>query len=610
MNSAFVLLECVEPASKNAFVKRSIAGFCKASGFKAVEVILDLQDVWCAKRKRWWCLLCPKHVPIDSVAPWPTLPDCKVVGEVIHHFIAADDEALALNLGDDELLEFQSRKPIKGYLLDTSKPLPTALHSWGSQTQACPCECRRFPFNKQRLDQGGICAVVIQVEPDPTTGAPNFRHLSAREVATCNGLSPNVFMGRDPKLALALVGQLASPFQSAWVMCHFATALQLMTPLGLCKEEPLQVLKCQRSELLVQAEAAGLRRSALGCSHSLETFEEARQYQRGSNTNDEPNISFMQIEEVASTATDTSVDQRTLEGPEANWWHTWRVPRRGFLSQLIQEAGLDQGSVVQVCDAKGELLPPDALLLQDEVLQVWVAGLPEHGVGASTQATLLPPNVGSFTRPSVLRHARVKSLELQGIWLTDDQMRFGLDSIASISEKMIQVFDPVVMHRGLSAQNPQEFRALTCRMSQGDEAVTAFVCQGHWITMHWKVEVGQSWTSAPLCAGVAEVAVADWLISHVAGCKNMVYQSGPDRPLCPGLCGHFALADLCSRVQGVDPLPVDLALEHSSYISAAFQLCLPDMCRAPLFIGGVQSALLEQSVVQLLREKGATEGDI
>ena len=49
-----------------------------------------------------------------------------------------------------------------------------------------------------------------------------MRHLHASEVALANGLDP-FFPGlqhKSPKLALAAVGQLASPFQGAWVLAN------------------------------------------------------------------------------------------------------------------------------------------------------------------------------------------------------------------------------------------------------------------------------------------------------------------------------------------------------------------------------------------------------
>ena len=612
LGSAFVLLECVEPASKDSYVRSSLDSFLKATGFKAIETVLDLQDVWCAKRKRWWCLMCPPHVPLASVPCWPSMPDCQKVGEVIHVDGASQEEEEALTLSDEELREFQLRKPIKGYLLNLEQALPTALHAWGSQTQACPCDCRRFPFTKSRLDRGGICAVLLPAAPDKESGAPNFRHMTAREVAVCNGLTPNVFMGNSPRLALALVGQMASPFQSAWMMSHFAEALVKLEPLGLSHEAPLSLLRNQRAELLAVAEGAGLRHRATTSGVALQGNEVSKKRRQSPEVSSHPKVAPQADMDVATTATDSTSEADCLADESTTWWREWEVPKRGFMSHLLQEAPFELGAVVQVCDEQGVLLPPDAILRQHERVKVWVAGPPQTGVGVLAQSTSLPPDVDSFLKPTMLRHARVKALEQQGIWLTDDQMRFGLDAIAGATERPIQVVDPLIMHRCLTSQNPKEFCKLTCRLQPGDEIITAFLHQGHWVAMHWKVEVGRvhAWTSTPSGVGIAEVSVADWLLSHAAGRRNFSFYGGLDRPMSPGLCGHFALADLSSQVCGIGPLPLDMALQHTAYIAAAFQACLPGLCRAPVLIGGVQPSLLEQSLAKLLREKGAVEGDV
>ena len=152
--------------------------------------------------------------------------------------------------------EFQPRRPLHKFLLAPALPLPPALHSWGCQVLVCPCGCRGA-FSEQRLDRC-ICAVLVKGTPCPS-GALNFRR--AREVALFSGFNPNHPLGDDPRLALALVGQLASPLQSAWISCHMANALHSVSNAGLCRQAPEALLQLQRLELLAQAESAGLTSS-------------------------------------------------------------------------------------------------------------------------------------------------------------------------------------------------------------------------------------------------------------------------------------------------------------------------------------------------------------
>ena len=179
--------------------------------------------------------MCGLHVETDGGAfcyrKWLKVKD------VLPRPVASPSEYESLLLSDFELVEFQKRKPLKSFLLDLEHPLPTALHSWGSQVLSCPCGCRAA-FSERRLNKG-ICAVL---EPCATTGATNFRHMTAREVALLSGLSPLYQLGDNPRLALSLVGQLASPLQSAWIGSHLAQALRALGLPGLCKDEPVSLL--------------------------------------------------------------------------------------------------------------------------------------------------------------------------------------------------------------------------------------------------------------------------------------------------------------------------------------------------------------------------------
>ena len=212
------------------------------------------------------------------------------------------------------------------------------------------------------------------------------------------------------------------------------------------------------------------------------------------------------------------------------------------------------------------------------------------------------------------RERRLQALACQGTWLTDDQIRFGLDTVAQNAEKPVQVIDPIIMQRCLQSRSPSEFKSLLHAIHPGDEVITAFVYKQRWITMHWKCRVAKvtSWVSVPRGVQVEQVAIADWLFSHDVGCscRYFEFQAAGQRPGAAGLCGHFAIVHLAAAVYGAEPLSVDLAMDQAAVIASAFGLCVPDLCRAPALIGGAINNLLEQSVASLLIEKGAIEGDI
>ena len=147
--------------------------------------------------------------------------------------------------------------------------MPTALHSWGCLFRPCPCNCRTLPFSQERLRGGGVCAVIV---PDDGSADKDeiipYPYPSAQEVALLCGLDPTVNLLQDARLALCLVGQLASPLQAGWVFSQIASVLRGKGVHIPCTTDPVQVLHKQRLRLLKKAEIAGLRPSHLFRVHN------------------------------------------------------------------------------------------------------------------------------------------------------------------------------------------------------------------------------------------------------------------------------------------------------------------------------------------------------
>ena len=97
-----------------------------------------------------------------------------------------------------------------------------------------------------------------------------FRYPTAQEVALLNGLSLSLPIGQDESLALALIGQLASPLQSACLLGALARTLcghGVALPGAV---DAIQILHTQRRILLREAEVEGHRPVTAGHSLLLE----------------------------------------------------------------------------------------------------------------------------------------------------------------------------------------------------------------------------------------------------------------------------------------------------------------------------------------------------
>ena len=260
LQSPLVVLECVTPASEDAFVRSCLADFVHKSGFSKSECLLDLKDVWPSVRSRWWCVLSSPDLGTLELRGWRPHGAWRTVADVLECPNVSPSESRQLRLDPDELQALSSFKPLSFYVLEANRPLPTALHSWGCLFRPCPCQCRRSPFSLDRLKKGGVCAVIL-----PDEGSCNedevipYRYPSAPEVALLCGLDPSLNFMADSRLALSLVGQLASPLQAGWVFSQLAALLQAKGVHIPSSTDPVNVLHKQRLRLLKKAELVGLR---------------------------------------------------------------------------------------------------------------------------------------------------------------------------------------------------------------------------------------------------------------------------------------------------------------------------------------------------------------
>ena len=255
--SSAILLECVQPAAEDPFVQGSLRAFQTATGFFCSQTVLELHKVWGARRTRWWALLTSPDVGPVPVESWRPHGPWHAVEDIIDSFNATASEMEQLTLQPSEVAIFEDLRPMSSFCVVRNQPLPTALHSWGAALTACPCQCRASPFTWDRLKRDGLLSVVVPLcETGPGTG---FRYPTAQEVALLNGLSPSLSYGPDARLGLTLIGQMASPLQSAWLLGALARKLVTQDAVFSGTVDGIQILHTQRRVLLRQAEEEGYR---------------------------------------------------------------------------------------------------------------------------------------------------------------------------------------------------------------------------------------------------------------------------------------------------------------------------------------------------------------
>eukprot|EP00435_Cladocopium_sp_Y103_P060183 s1324_g22.t1 len=251
MQCPALFVECVTQARSNQWVRAHLDVLSQVLGYHVSEVDLRLEEVWCARRFRWWFTalqtsLGPMHLP-----PMPT--GSGLVVRDLMPFVKSwsHEDMQQLCLTAQEMMVYQQDgSNMAKYVVQMGSKLPTCLHSWGNQITPCECGCREDGLSPQRLLSRGIYSQIVAVSSD--LGLSPFRHLHVMEVSLLNGVLPLQDWGSNMRLCLCAVGQLASPLQSAWIGTCFRRHIGKI----LGHEQlvnPLDVLHAMKTELFAQS---------------------------------------------------------------------------------------------------------------------------------------------------------------------------------------------------------------------------------------------------------------------------------------------------------------------------------------------------------------------
>ena len=214
-----LVLECVAPASQDPFVRAELDHFCQITGFHCSQRTMKLDQVWPTKRARsWWLLTSPSVGPVvipEFSCQMPISSIEQLIPEIVQWDL--DDEKI-LALSETEAAAFGGTEGnFSQYLMNIKGTSPCALHAWGNQLTACPCGCRLFGLSSRRLAEKGLFGLLVFSAAD-CNGIVRIRHVHPSEAMALNGIDPTIDFGRQPRLTLCAIGQLASPLQVLWVM--------------------------------------------------------------------------------------------------------------------------------------------------------------------------------------------------------------------------------------------------------------------------------------------------------------------------------------------------------------------------------------------------------
>ena len=426
-----------------------------------------------------------------------------------------------------------------------------------------------------------------------------YRHMTAKEMALLNGLSPETPLGDDGRLALALVGQIASPLQSCWV---FAQLRRAVGP-DAGSVNPIQLLTQQRWELLRAAERCGLRSIP---ASGLSADGDVAQTPCGA---DAVTLPAPLVRTGAPRRFPWPLPRATSPSFGAVCCLRCKVPSCPGLVAGVFLSGVDCGlSAWRLRTVDGVVIQPAALLLPGQTVIVDLAGVPSDDalhakVDLADAHRLIQARVDAKVREDI-------ALE-QAPWLTDDQVAWALRELASHATGTSVWVDPVVLTASVQAATPSILPR--CRFQCGGVLIAAALLGGHWVSFCWHNVGGavRAWTSASSVEHSHSVAVVHWLFAGSAGLdlEQFRFKDAPARFLDPGLCGHAAVLDLRTRLFGTRPVDdVDVsghaARAHDCYLNDVLREAT---ARQPCLIGGVVGSMIEHGLSCLLKTKGVPE---
>ena len=250
-----LILECVKEASSNMYVQQEINNFCSQCGYHRSELVLSMEDCWPVRRERWWVVLTAPMIGLVNIMKCPLLQQPCNIGMLMQDPLNITEHELSqLEILEDEYEQFLTYVPdIKSLFLKKHAKAPTALHGWGAQVRACPCQCRAA-FSDATLRNRGIYGVVIPVPGSISvheTSHPRIRHPHPVEVAAWNCVPFEGKWPSDLRLVLSGLGQMATPVHAAWISSQVKMHVEKLlrgSPISDCN----RVLDNIRLEVLMQ----------------------------------------------------------------------------------------------------------------------------------------------------------------------------------------------------------------------------------------------------------------------------------------------------------------------------------------------------------------------
>ena len=641
LQSPVIILECVQEIAQDKEAMSMLQQACQEGGYHMRQKVLRLQDLWCARRDRWFCVLSALPIGPIQVDDLPSTNMFSTVGTVMPYIRDWPRQDLGqITLGLYELCKFYdfASGGIDNLYIKMDAQMPTSLHSIGNQMYPCACGCRAA-LSLERMSTHGLFGVLVPM--DECFVHENMQRRACRYPHPCelfmlNGGLPSTQFRDNMRLALAGVGQCVSPLQGLWTLAQIRK--QCCEFLNLPLIDHVKILETYITKLRGERDALWppleIPNAPMLSQHSVAVIWTGDQSRLQVEVDPRDVVANL----VSAEATIRAVEPTQIQVTDATGCSMDLQCALGLCTELylcipsaqpeVRDAKTSLPCLECPCHewASGSGLSPTVPFEIELPSSPDTDASTDSGIRCLTSMTqtqlinVVCPKfqpgdrVDIFTDKTITSCERVMVLDNQKEAWGDDEIRRCLARITRDApvDQQVVMWDPLLMTSCALKNNDcaAHFEVYVSALAVNATVVSAVLCDKHWYPIMWRCDASSALMFT--CHSGPEHPV----LAHIHGCfcaaKGFPFQ--PYKQIKPQFevvshCGAMVVSFLEHLVWGT-PLPgtaQEIALYHS-HLRLSFSKALDARCLRP-WIWGLGDTSWKGQLESLLREHGVEPKD-
>ena len=492
-----VVLECVVEIQQDKAVQDLLRAFALATGYRISQQVIRLQNAWCSRRDRWFCVLSAPVLGLCQLYDLPVLDSFQVVRHVmpcIRQWPEFDHAQLQLNLYELSKFHAYASGGIENMYLKLDGKCPTLLHSAGNQLYTCACGCRAA-FSEQRLKSRGLFGVLVPLDTSQihmNQVMTHCRYLHPQEMWALMGGIPGIPTGHNLRLAMAGIGQAVSPLVGVWVLSQVKQHVDKFFARP-CRCDPQGVLKQYMTDLAqVCAEWWPQPIPPTVPDPEVDVFAHDPIEDVIPNMVIHVQWNLPASSPVAVVCPVGTTGQQVLEAEQVLTTSCCDLELRCGLQAVDLSLAVESGTVLTIGPVGSFVSPqvaPEICPLTVQDVMPSVPQDPGHDWNVYAISTVHELQKGPV-RIASPRFERQAILHMQGPIWSDDELLLGLELVAqnTDADQAVHVWDPLLISGLVTASNATTWKALVDGLPSVATVVTAIALEQHWYPLVWRLD--------------------------------------------------------------------------------------------------------------------------